>query len=80
MKIVPTPGALKRLRFEATDEVRRRGQNLADACNAESSWGGYVLHVDTDGDRPRAVVVDISSRGEDDPRGTRLLRKLDSAR
>ena len=57
--------------------LRRSAQQIADACNAESSWGGYDVSVDE-----RAVRVMTHDRHAtgDDQRSNRLIRNMDAGR
>lgn len=63
------------------EDIRRRTQAVVDACNSESSWGGYNSEVDTDGDRPVGRVWSIgkSDRPGGD-RAFRLIKNLDRGR
>lgn len=58
--------------------VEGRGERVADACNAESSWGGYY-HATTVSDvRARSRVWSIGGNGE--TRQQRLIRNLDAGK
>lgn len=54
------------------------GKAVADACNAESSWGGYhyAVHVD---ERRARVHIWSADRRNDEARDQRLIRNLDAA-
>lgn len=63
-------------------DIARRAEAISDACNAQSSWGGYdfeVMNLSTD--HAEANVWTIDDRGvEDNARSNRLLRNLDAGR
>lgn len=81
MKITAKPGAVRQIEQSPAvkADLRRRANAFADACNAESSWGGYEAFDDTDEDRPRTGVVNIAEHSNE-ARNLRLLRNLDAAR
>ena len=62
-------------------DVRRRTKAVADACNAESSWGGYYWQSRM---TPTRVVGTVWSIGRSDrpggDRALRMVRKIDSGR
>lgn len=62
---------------EALEVVRAKGEAIADACNDQSSWGGYFTHAGIDGTRARARVWSADGRG-DEARDNRLVRNLDA--
>ena len=66
---------------DVADDLARRAEDIAQACNDESEWGGYFWAVSTDGNRARARVWNIK-RGysDDDTRDNRMIRSLDEAR
>ena len=49
---------------------------IADGCNGESSWGGYVANSE----RGRASVHATARSAKDAARAQRLLRNLDKGR
>lgn len=59
----------------ALAKVKELGQATADACNSESSWGGYFTSASVDGDRARATVWSADNRN-DEARDQRLVRNL----
>ena len=72
-RLLNSPGVLGRTQ-EST-------QSIADACNAQSSWGGYKYELDTD---YKAPVGRVWSYGRSDHPGTdramRMVRNLDAGR
>lgn len=83
MKITPSRNWRKKLLDDprVAADLKRRAEAVAAKANSESSWGGYVAKVDADGERPRAVVINIDGRGAvEDARDLRLLRALDAGR
>lgn len=58
--------------------VEGRGERIADACNADSSWGGYYSAVSVSDIRARARVWSIGGNGE--ARKQRLIRNLDAGK
>ncbi len=62
---------------EALEMVRSKGEAIAEACNSDSSWGGYFSAATTDGDRARARVWSADNRN-DEARDQRLVRNLDA--
>lgn len=60
------------------DEVLGRAEAIADACNADSTWGGYLSADSTHSDRwPHATVWSADGRN-DEGRDARTLRHLDA--
>lgn len=55
--------------------VNQKAEALAEACNAESSWGGYDWEPGESAIRARARVWTVNSS---EPREQRLLRNLDA--
>ena len=55
-------------------EIAKRTEAISDACNSDSSWGGYNFEVDTEGDRPVGRVWSIGK--SDRPGGDRALRLI----
>lgn len=78
MRVVWNPNFAQEL-AEAigTVDLERRAQAIADACNADSTWGGY--HADVGRDGKSAQVWSADARN-DEARDQRLLRFLDAAR
>lgn len=63
-------------------DVGQRAQSIADACNAQSSWGGYRSGVEK-GNKRRASanVWSISKNADiDNARNNRMIRALDAGR
>lgn len=60
---------------KAQDLVNEKARALADACNAQSSWGGYDWEPGESSIRARARVWSINSS---EAREQRLLRNLNS--
>lgn len=59
-------------------DIARRAEAVADACNAESSWGGYKA---THGGRSRARSSVWTVEPEavaDNARNNRIVRNLDA--
>lgn len=62
-------------------DLERRAKAIADACNAESEWGGYYSAASTEGDRARARVWNIKRGASDEEsRNQRMIRNLDEGR
>lgn len=59
---------------EVVEGLERRASAITDACNEQSSWGGYKYEVDTDGPVPVARVWTIGK--SDRPGGDRALRMV----
>lgn len=62
-------------------EVEKRTTAIREACNADSSWGGYYSHVYDEYSRPLGRIWTIGrydSEGTD--RALRMLKKLDAGR
>ena len=52
---------------------------IADACNSDSTWGGYYYAVNTDGKWPRARVWNVKRGASDDEsRNNRLIKNIDA--
>lgn len=62
---------------KALDLVKDKGEAVAEACNADSSWGGYFTAASNDGTRARARVWSADNRN-DESRDQRMLRNLDA--
>jgi hypothetical protein len=60
-------------------DTARRTRSVEEACNAQSSWGGYASEVDVYADGPVGRVWSIDEAA-DEARAQRLLRNLDAAR
>lgn len=64
---------------DVVDDLKRRAKAIADAANADSSWGGYYSEVDTSGRRPTARVWNIKHGASDDEaRNNRMIRALEA--
>lgn len=63
---------------EALANIAARGEAVADACNTESSWGGYFTAARVDGIRARATVWSADNRN-DEARDQRLVRNMDAS-
>ena len=62
-------------------DLRERAKKIADACNMQSTWGGYYSAAVVRGDRARARVWSIGPKAaEDNARNQRLIRNLDAGR
>lgn len=63
-----------------TDLVTGRAAAVADACNAQSSWGGYASTTESDEVRARARVWSYASQdgGGNTERANRMIRNLDA--
>lgn len=74
------PAGLAEAKRLAGAELGTRAAAIAEACNAESSWGGYFSEVDLgDPDHPVARVWSADAR-DDEARDQRILRNLDAGR
>lgn len=62
---------------EALALVASKGEAIAEACNSQSSWGGYFTAASADGVRARAKVWSADGRN-DEARDQRLVRNLDA--
>ncbi|MFT4081186.1 MAG: hypothetical protein QM638_01240 [Nocardioides sp.] len=62
---------------EVQDDLNRRGQAIADACNADSSWGGYESGP-VDGAEVASVNVWSIGENDDEARRQRLIRFMDA--
>jgi hypothetical protein len=83
MRVVMKRGAIDRLLSDprVREDLNRRAQAIADACNAESSWGGYRWAPEELNKRPSANVWSYSAHARaDNARSNRLLRALDAGR
>lgn len=62
-------------------EMARRAEAIKDACNGDSSWGGYESGLEERNWRASANVWTIDNRGlKDEQRWNRLLRNVDAGR
>lgn len=60
---------------EVRADRERRAQAIVDACNAQSSWGGYVVRNDADS----SSIFTIEREADvDNARNNRILRNLDA--
>lgn len=57
--------------------VEAKVKAIADACNAESSWGGYAFAAAIHPDRVRGTVWSYDNR-VDEARDNRMIRNLDA--
>lgn len=58
-------------------DLEKRAAAVRDACNSQSTWGGYYSAVSTEGNRPRARVWSVGPKAdEDNARNQRLIRNL----
>ena len=76
-------GAIRKLMADpaVVADLERRAKAVADACNVQSSWGGYHSAVSTEGNRPRARVWSVGPKAdEDNARNQRMLRNMDAGR
>lgn len=80
-RIVFKRGALAKLRDErrVQADLVRRAAAIRDACNAQSSWGGYVSGPASDGSGAQVWAIDPHAT-VDNARANRLLRALDAGR
>jgi hypothetical protein len=62
---------------EARELVKSLADADRDACNEESSWGGYASTEDSDDVRARARVWSFDNRN-DEARDNRMIRNLDA--
>jgi hypothetical protein len=74
-RVVVDPGAVTELMHQCIDIVAERGQAIAAACNAESSWGGYESAAEVTYVGAMAVVRSIGEH-DDEARTNRLVRNL----
>ena len=82
-KLVFKRGALDRLKHESRvqADLLRRGAAIRDACNGESSWGGYEMALRTEGKLVAVNVWSISAHARaDNARSNRLVNNLDVGR
>ena len=64
---------------KAVADLARRVGAVEDACNSQSSWGGYRSEVEEWPDGPVGRVWSIDE-ASDEARQQRLIRNLDAAR
>ena len=77
MRIVVNPNFLQEITAEiGPADLEARAAAVADACNRDSSWGGYYSGAGSDG----TVRVWSADARSDEARDQRLLRNLDAAR
>jgi hypothetical protein len=60
-------------------DVTGRVQAIENACNSQSSWGGYRSEVEVYDDGPHGRVWSIDE-ASDEARAQRLVRNLDAGR
>lgn len=64
---------------EVRADLERRIKAIQDACEGESSWGGYFTAVTADSERATAKIWSLSSNlGENHNRHQRMIRNLDA--
>lgn len=63
----------------AQADLMRRAERIAQACNDESSWGGYETSGELDGEGPEARVYSIDQQSSSE-RANRIIRNLDAGR
>lgn len=82
MRIVFKPGALENLASSprVRADITRRAAAIRDACNAESSWGGYESGPESENRRASANVWTIGLGRADNARSNRMVRNLDAGR
>lgn len=76
-------GAIRKLMQDpkVLADLKRRGEAIAAAANAQSSWGGYYSGVSEQSGRPSVRVWNIKQAAADDEaRNNRLIRSLDAGR
>lgn len=77
MRVVGNRAGIRAAMAAVAPDLGRRAQAVADACNASSSWGGYVVVRDDTPVRPRFVVINIKpAAAADESRNNRLLRNV----
>lgn len=62
---------------EAVEMVKEKAGSIAEACNSQSSWGGYFSSANTTGERARGHVWSADNRN-DEARDQRMVRNLDA--
>lgn len=77
MRVEINPAGMAEIRRLAGAMLAERATAIEDACNAQSSWGGYHSAVDSSGMTARVWSAD---RRNDEARDQRLLRFLDAGR
>jgi hypothetical protein len=79
VKINPGPTRTLLTSSELKADFQRRGEAIKQACDGESSWGGYYTATTTEGDRVSTKVWSVSSNlGENHNRHQRMIRNLDA--
>lgn len=61
----------------ALELIKGKAEAVAEACNSQSSWGGYFSAASADASRARAKVWSADRRN-DEARDQRLVRNLDA--
>lgn len=61
----------------ALELIKAKAKAIADACNAESSWGGYASAAAIHPDRVRGTVWSYDNR-DDEARDNRMIKNLDA--
>lgn len=57
--------------------IKAKAKAIEDACNSQSSWGGYASAVSVNSDRVRGRVWSYDDRN-DEARDNRLVHNLDA--
>ena len=77
----PNRAALRQLLDDpaVVADTQRRAEAIAQACNSQSTWGGYVARPDDDADRARSVVLNVDpDASPDEARNLRMLSNMDA--
>ena len=62
---------------EARADIQRRAEAVAQACNSQSSWGGYEASQQPGRNRARSIVWTIEGEAvADNARNNRIVRNL----
>lgn len=64
----------RKIHGELNPHIRKAANSIGDACNQQSSWGGYKVEHNAN----RSVVVAVNAK--DNARSNRLLRNADRGR
>lgn len=74
-RIVINEAAVKALMHEPVDMIRDRVAAIAEACNADSSWGGYDSDAEVTEQGAMGIVWSIGEN-DDEARENRMVRNL----
>ena len=77
MKLKWNPAGLAAIDAAASRLLEERAAAIAEACNRDSSWGGYHSAPSSDG---QAAQVWSADARNDEARDQRLIRNLDAGR